>query len=599
MVGWVEAVVRDFGSDRSRLLDIVLAVQRKYGWISYEAMVAIASALGIHAVEVEDTVSFYAFLNRTPKGRFQIRMSKTPVSLMKGAAVVARAFAEVTGAPLGGTSPDGVFTLEWTSDIGMADQEPAALINGSVVTALTPEDVPAIIAALRGCRDDAASPLFPGREVVLPHSELKPSLVQRGPVLLSGRGACGDGIRAAILIAPEAVIQEISKAKLRGRGGAGFPTAMKWKFTRKSISDEHYVVCNADEGEPGTFKDRVLLTEVPDLMFDGMTIASYALGAKHGLVYLRGEYAYMLEPLQQVLERRRQSGLLGSRICGREGFDFDIRIQLGAGAYICGDESALLDSAEGKRGAPRNRPPFPTDCGYLEKPTAIDNVETYACAARILESGAAWFAGYGTSESTGTKLLSVSGDCERPGVYEVDFGTTINEFLDLVGVPDAPFVQVSGFSGQSLSAKDFGRSIAFEDLSTGGSMMIFSKNRDVLEVALQFIDFFVDESCGWCAPCRIGTTLLKKQLEKIVANRGTLADVSAMYALANTVTRTSRCGLGQTAANPILTTIRNFPELYEARLRTEDFVPGVTLREALTEAVRVQGREPVVEEAST
>jgi [NiFe] hydrogenase diaphorase moiety large subunit len=151
---------------------------------------------------------------------------------------------------------------------------------------------------------------------------------------------------------------------------------MKWKFTRKSISDEHYVVCNADEGEPGTFKDRVLLTEVPDLMFDGMTIASYALGAKHGLVYLRGEYAYMLEPLQQVLERRRQSGLLGSRICGREGFDFDIRIQLGAGAYICGDESALLDSAEGKRGAPRNRPPFPTDCGYLEKPTAIDNVET-------------------------------------------------------------------------------------------------------------------------------------------------------------------------------------------------------------------------------
>ena len=373
---------------------------------------------------------------------------------------------------------------------------------------------------------------------------------------------------------------------------------MKWKFSRKSISDEHYVVCNADEGEPGTFKDRVLLTEIPDLVFDGMTIAGYALGAKHGLVYLRGEYAYMFGPLQQVLDRRRKSGLLGARICGREGFDFDIRIQLGAGAYICGEESALLNSAEGKRGAPRDRPPFPTERGYLQKPTAIDNVETFACAARILENGATWFAGYGTPESTGTKLLSVSGDCERPGVYEVAYGMTIHGFLDLVGAADAPFVQVSGPSGQSLSAKDFGRSIAFEDLSTGGSMMVFGKDRDVLDVALQFTDFFVDESCGWCAPCRIGTTLLKKQLEKILANRGTLADVSAIYALANTVRRMSRCGLGQTAANPILTTIRNFPELYEARLRTEDFVPRVTLREALAEAVQVQGREPVVEEAS-
>jgi [NiFe] hydrogenase diaphorase moiety large subunit len=192
-------------------------------------------------------------------------------------------------------------------------------------------------------------------------------------------------VRAAIQLSPDAVIQEISRAKLRGRGGAGFATAMKWKFSRKSISDEHYIVCNADEGEPGTFKDRVLLTELPDLVFDGMTIGGYALGAKHGLVYLRGEYAYMLEPLQQVLDRRRQSGLLGVTICDHEGFDFDIRIQLGAGAYICGEESALLDSAEGKRGAPRDRPPFPTDRGYLEKPTAIDNVETFACAARILK----------------------------------------------------------------------------------------------------------------------------------------------------------------------------------------------------------------------
>ncbi len=197
-----------------------------------------------------------------------------------------------------------------------------------------------------------------------------------------------------------------------------------------------------------------------------------------------------------------------------KGFDFNIRIQLGAGAYICGEESALLESLEGKRGAPRDRPPFPTDHGYLQQPTAVDNVETYVCATRILEQGADWFTKYGTPESTGTKLLSVSGDCSRPGVYELEFGVTVNELLDLVGAPEAVFVQVGGPSGQSVAPKDFGRRIAFEDLATGGSMMVFGPDRDVLDIALQFTDFFVSESCGWCTPCRVGTTLLSKQLRK-------------------------------------------------------------------------------------
>jgi len=598
LVEWIATVVRGVDGDRTRLLDIAAAVERRCGCVSYEAMAAIATALGMHTVEVQDVVSFYAFLDESPKGRFRIRLSKTPVSRMKGAAAVARAFADATGAPLGGTSPDELFTLEWTSDIGMADQEPAVLINGTVLTALSPADVPAIVSALRTMRGAAMDPHFPGQQVAMPHAAVKPSLVQGGPVLFGDHGAAGAGLRAALLLSPDGVIQEISQAKLRGRGGAGFPTALKWKFCRQSVSDEHYVVCNADEGEPGTFKDRVLLTELPDLVFDGMTIAGYALGATHGLVYLRGEYAYLFDPLQRVLAARRAARLLGTGVCGRAGFDFDIRIQLGAGAYVCGEESALLDSAEGKRGAPRDRPPFPTDRGYLEKPTAIDNVETLACAARILEHGAAWFTGYGTRESTGTKLVCVSGDCERPGVYEVAFGMTVQGLLDMVGASDVRFVQFSGPSGESLSAKDFGRIIAFEDLSTGGSTMVFGPECDVLDVALQFTDFFVDESCGWCTPCRVGTTLLKRQLEKILANRGTLADVRAMYALANTVTRTSRCGLGQTATNPILTTMRNFPEAYEARLRPDDFVPRVTLREALAEAVVIQGREPVVDEVS-
>jgi [NiFe] hydrogenase diaphorase moiety large subunit len=592
----VDAVVEEFGADRGRLLDIVQAVQRRIGHISDAAVRAVATALGIHAVEVEDMVSFYAFLDREPKGRIRIRVSKTPMSLMKGAAEVAQAFAAATGAAIGGTSPDGEFTVQWTADIGMADQEPSALIDGTVATRLTPAEAAAIVATLRQNRAGPALLLFPGSDgQSISRARVGSSLARSGPIVFR-QGGRGDGVRAALTLPRDSVTQEMTKARLRGRGGAGFPTGLKWKLCQQSISAAHHVVCNADEGEPGTFKDRVLLTEIPDVVLDGMTIAGYAIGARHGLIYLRGEYAYLWNSLQAVLENRRRLGLLGSNVCGREGFDFDIRIQLGAGAYVCGEESALIESLEGKRGAPRDRPPFPTERGYLHQPTAVDNVETFACVARIMEMGASWFGGHGTRESTGTKLLSVSGDCPHPGVYEVPFGITVNDLLDLVGAPQAEFVQVGGPSGQCVAPKDFGRRIAYEDLSTGGSVIVFGPGRDVLDVARQFTEFFVEESCGWCTPCRVGTTLLKMNLEKIIGDRGTLADVTALEALANTVTRMSRCGLGQTAANPILTTMRNFPQAYEARLRPELFLPRVTLREALAEAVEILGREPMAEE---
>jgi [NiFe] hydrogenase diaphorase moiety large subunit len=597
----IAGIVQEFGADRTRLVDILQAVQSRYGTVADADASAIAAALGIHAVEVEDTVSFYQFFNRAPKGRFHIRFSRTPVSLFNGAAEVVRAFSEATGAPIGGTSPDGAFTLEWTSDIGMADQEPAALINGTVVTNVSPADAPAIVAELRQAEESATIQLFPGiggKGSALPQARVRQSLVQPGPVLFRQGGRRGDGVRVALTRDPDAVITEISRSKLRGRGGAGFPTGLKWKLCRQSAGEERHVVCNADEGEPGTFKDRVLLAQSPDLVFDGMTIAGYALGAHQGLVYLRAEYAHMWDALQRVLEQRRRLGLLGPSVCGREDFGFDIRIQLGAGAYVCGEESALIESLEGKRGWPRERPPFPTERGYRQQPTAVDNVETFACAARILEESAAWFVAYGTPESTGTKLLSVSGDCPRPGAYEVPFGITLNELLDLVGAPEAEIVQVGGPSGQCVAPKDFGRRIAYEDLSTGGSVMVFGPGRDALEIALQFAEFFVDESCGQCVPCRVGTTLLKKSLEKIVANRATLADIAATEALASTVSRMSRCGLGQTAPNPILSTMRNFPHLYEKRLQPHLFEPRVTLRESLADAVAIQKREPTGDAAA-
>lgn len=588
MMAGHESAVRQFiaeaGADPARLLDIALAVQKRFGYVSDEAAACIAGGLGLHVVEVEDTVSFYAFLDRTPRGEFRIRMSQTPISLIKGATRIAAAFEAHLGIAMGETTEDGKFTLEWTNDIGMADQEPAALINSSVLTSLTEADVPRIITALRE---------RPGGEDPFPvPSSVRPSLIKAGP-LVAAPFAAGDAIRAAMALSPDKVIEEITRSRLRGRGGAGFPTGMKWRLTRKSAGTDHYIVCNADEGEPGTFKDRMLLTDFPDLVFDGMTVAGYALGARKGIMYLRGEYTYLLDPLQALLKARREQALLGASICGRAGFDFDIRIQLGAGAYICGEESSLLESMEGKRGAPRDRPPFPTEHGYLHQPTAVDNVETLACAARIMVNGADCFASIGTKESTGSKLLSVAGDCARPGVYDVPFGITMNELLDLVGAPDTAYVQNSGPSGQAVAPKDFGRRIAYEDLSSGGSTMIFNAGRDVLDIVRQSMHFFVEESCGWCTPCRVGTTLLHQGMEKIVAGRATYTDMQALESIAITVARMSRCGLGQMAPNPVLTTMRDFPERYEARMRPETFVPTVSLSDALREAAAIRARAPV------
>ena len=314
----VASLMAPFAGDRTRLLDIAHAVQDQFGGIDDAAIQTIAAGLQIHAVEVTDMVSFYALFSRRSGGCIHIRLSNTPVSMLKGAQAVAAAFAAALGIAVGETTADGAFALGWTSDIGMADQEPSALVNGTVLTALTPEAAPAIVAALRA-------------GAVPPHAVVASSLVLPGKLLAGARGGTA-GLAAALNRAPDEVIAEVTAAKLRGRGGAGFPTGMKWRLSRKAIGADHYVVCNADEGEPGTFKDRVLLTEFPDLVFEGMTIAGYALGARQGLVYLRGEYAYLWAPLQAALQRRRDAGLLGAAIKGRAGFDFDIRIQLGAGA---------------------------------------------------------------------------------------------------------------------------------------------------------------------------------------------------------------------------------------------------------------------------
>lgn len=366
------------------------------------------------------------------------------------------------------------------------------------------------------------------------------------------------GLRAATVRSPEGIVAELESSGLKGRGGAGFPTALKWRLAQEAGGEPKYVVCNADEGEPGTFKDRVLLEAFPHLVVEGMTLAARAVGARRGIVYLRGEYAYLRASLEAVLDDRRARGLLGEAILGQPGFDFDVVLRLGSGAYVCGEETALLESLEGYRGEPRKRPPFPVSAGFLGKPSVVNNVETLAWAASILARGADWFRATGTAESAGRKILSVSGDCAQPGVYEFPLGITLTELLREVGGEDAKAVQVGGASGCCVPAADFSRTIAFEDVSTGGSVIVFGPGRDMLAVARNFLEFFVDESCGQCTPCRAGNPRLLEGVRLLEAGRCSMAYLGELVALGETLQLASKCGLGQSSPNAFLSIVQHF-----------------------------------------
>ena len=415
--------------------------------------------------------------------------------------------------------------------------------------------------------------------------------IRRQDVLLAHGLVPGEALAAAIERGPQALLGEVKTANLRGRGGAGFGTGLKWEACLRAPGDAHYVVCNADEGEPGTFKDRVLLTAYADLVFEGMSIAGFAVGAKKGLLYLRGEYRYLLEPLEAVLARRRRDKLLGTGILGRAGFDFDIEIHLGAGAYVCGEESALIESLEGKPGRPRIRPPFPVTHGYLNQPTTVNNVETLAAACLVAKHGGAWYAAIGTAKSAGTKLLSVSGDCARPGIYEYPYGVSVAQVLADCGAAHTQAVQVSGPSGVCLAAAEFERRIAFEDIPTAGALMVFDATRDMFEVAQNFAHFFAHESCGFCTPCRVGTTLVKNLMDKIAKNHGSPYDIDELFKLHRLMQGASHCGLGNSACNAMFDTLNKFRPAYERRLKSLEYEPAFDLDGALAQARQMTGRD--------
>jgi NADH-quinone oxidoreductase subunit F len=393
------------------------------------------------------------------------------------------------------------------------------------------------------------------------------------------------GLMNALGKAPEEVINEVRDAGLRGRGGAGFPTYKKWEICRNSPGKEKFMICNADEGDPGAFMNRSLIEGDPHAVLEGLLIAAYAIGATHGYIYIRAEYPLAILRLQRAMAQMREYGLLGKNILGA-GFDFDVSIKEGAGAFVCGEETALIGSIEGKRGMPKSRPPFPAIAGLHGMPTIINNVETLGTLPNILRNGAEWYRQFGTQGNYGTKTFSLVGKIRRSGLIEVPLGTTLRKIIfDIGGGPRKGFkaVQTGGPSGGCLSDEFLDIPVDYESLTSAGSIMgsggliVMDEDTCVVDVARYFLDFTQKESCGKCAPCRVGTRHMVELLEKITKGDGEISDLAKLRTLADTVKAASLCGLGQTAPNPVLTTLRYFRSEYLAHV-TDKYCPATVCR---------------------
>lgn len=384
---------------------------------------------------------------------------------------------------------------------------------------------------------------------------------------------------------PDDVIQVLLDSGLRGRGGGGFPTGLKWKLAKQNDGDQKYVCCNADEGDPGAFMDRSVLEGDPHVVLEAMAIAGYAIGANQGYIYVRAEYPIAVERLQIAIKQAREYNLLGKDIFGT-GFDFDIDLRLGAGAFVCGEETALMTSIEGKRGEPRPRPPFPAQKGLFGKPTILNNVETYANIPQIILNGPEWFASMGTEKSKGTKVFALGGKIHNTGLVEIPMGTTLREVIEEIGggIPNGKkfkAAQTGGPSGGCIPAEHFDIPIDYDNLLSIGSMMgsggliVMDEDDCMVDIAKFFLEFTVEESCGKCTPCRVGTRRMLEILEKITKGQATMEDLDKLEALCYYIKDNSLCGLGQTAPNPVLSTLRYFRDEYEAHIKEKRCPAGV------------------------
>ncbi len=461
--------------------------------------------------------------------------------------------------------------------------DPAGILYQKVA----PEDSASIVAALKGGetqvkRGDLNHPFFTKQmSIVLENSgEIDPERIE-SYIAADGYQALND---ALVEMEPKEVIDAILKSGLRGRGGAGYPTGLKWATVAKMQSPKKYVICNADEGDPGAFMDRSVLESDPHRLLEGMAIAAYAVGADQGFIYVRAEYPLAISRLQTAIKQAKQHGLLGSGVL-EAAFTFNVEIRIGAGAFVCGEETALMASIEGERGTPRPRPPFPAERGLYASPTLINNVETFANVPSIVRKGADWFAGIGTEKSKGTKVFALAGKITNTGLIEVPMGTSLRTIVEEMGAgaPDGnqvKAVQTGGPSGGCVPASELDTPVDYESLQQLGSIMgsggmiVMDQTTNMVDVARFFMDFCMDESCGKCIPCRAGTVQLHALLDRILRRQATARDLGLLEELCDLVKHTSLCGLGQTAPNPVLSTLRFFRNEYLELLQPEIGAPA-------------------------
>ena len=562
---------------RDRLLPALWAVQSRVGHIGEGALSYICERLDVPPAEAYSVASFYALFSLDPSaGQPLVAHVCDDIACLAAGAEQICARLETAFGPPGTPTSDGRATWRRASCLGQCDRAPAALVMAAgsqpIERALAPVDPPALQTALR---DGALSPATDAETATLPRiggASLR--LLRRvgriDPTSLDDYRAHGgyEALRRAVRLGPDGVIREVVDAKLVGRGGAAFPTGRKWEAVAHAAARPHYLVCNADESEPGMFKDRVLMEHDPFAIIEAMTIAGYATGCEQGYVYVRGEYPLAFSRLRNAVAQAQAKGLLGDDVLGR-GFRFDIEPRRGAGAYVCGEETALFSSIEGYRGEPRNRPPFPTQSGLFGRPTAVNNVETLVNVLEILREGGPAFAAIGTRDSTGTKLFCVSGRVDRPGVYEVPFGTTLRALLDLAGGLPAGrtlrAVLLGGAAGSVIPPEQVDMPLTFEAARArgvalgSGAVIVFDDTVDLRRILLRVAAFFRDESCGQCVPCRIGTVRQEELLERLVSGRphSSVRDELALLAdIGRAMRDASICGLGQTASTAVESAVR-------------------------------------------
>jgi NADH-quinone oxidoreductase subunit F len=566
---------------RSALVPMALYAQDVFGFVSDEMIGEIARRLSLNTLQVTETIAYYSMLRRKPAGKYHVQVCTNVSCKLRGADKLWEHAQRKLEIGHKETSADGAFSLEEVECLGACTGAPAMQVNYDFYENLTVERFDAITAQLdRGDHPATSQPTSGSVHKRHPDEVPVVSRMFGTPnshtmaVYLKHDGY--EGLKKALSMSPEQVIEEVKKSGLRGRGGAGFPTGMKWSFVPKESEKGKYILANADESEPGTCKDRPLMEMAPHQLIEGIIIAGYAVGANNGFAYVRGEYRYVLDIVETAIAEAYAAGYLGKNVMG-SGFSFDLAAHTGAGAYECGEESALMESLEGKRGYPRIRPPFPAVVGLYGAPTVINNAETLSAIPSILHRGAEWYASLGSVKNGGTRMFCISGHVNRPGIYELPMGYNLKRMIEevaggMAGGRKLKAVIPGGSSCPLLKADEIDIPMDFDSVAKAGSMLgsggtvVIDDQTCMVDLARRIMHFYAHESCGWCIPCREGTAWLRKLLDRFHDGFGRAEDIPLVGELAKNMLGKTFCPLGDAAALPTMSIAKKWPEEFEQHL---------------------------------